>query len=335
MDIVIDIQGFRDANAKFIPKEVAIIALDAPFVGHWIMMPPYSFGDLPRNVRHENNWLTRNYHDIEWFDGEANPKYFTSQLREITRQARHIYVRGAEKETYLRNLLSRNIYNLEDISPAFKNLSEGEVRGRYCGYHGFRKFGIFHCALRNAYKLKYWLIERNNIVYGNTKVSTQATCGSPDNWSLNVCDDDDDDDDDDDEDEEISSAYEISRDRNEIEKKNLQKSERSIEKEEEKFEKSELSSSLDRDKLEATTNSTQTDIENSALQVGTIKDALPKEVNTEVIEYIIPLVRSPPCQNNELSRNSTSITSHQCQACGSLSSRQSPEGVDEVDSHRR
>ncbi|XP_070171503.1 uncharacterized protein [Polyergus mexicanus] len=217
MDIVIDIQGFRDANEKFIPKEVAVIALDALFVGHWIIMPPHSFGDLPGKVRHENNWLTRNYHSIEWFDGKANPKYFTTQLREITRQACYIYVRGNEKVNYLENLLSRNVYNLEGISPAFKNLSEEEARGRYCGYHGFRKFGVFHCALRNAYKLKYWLIEQNNIA--------------------NDTDGDNDDDDEDNENEEISRADEIFRERNEIKKKNLQKFERSIEEEEEEEEK--------------------------------------------------------------------------------------------------
>ncbi|KAL6417207.1 hypothetical protein ACFW04_012911 [Cataglyphis niger] len=177
MDIIVDIQGFRDARAKFIPKEVAI---DAPFVGHWIMMPPHSFGKLPENVRRQNNWLTRNYHGIEWFDGEANPKYFTSHLREITRHARYIYVRECEKACYLRNLPSRDIYNLEDISPAFKNLTSRGERERYCGYHGFRKFGIFHCALRNANKLKYWILEQNNFVDGIRNNSTPTTCCTPD-----------------------------------------------------------------------------------------------------------------------------------------------------------
>lgn len=66
----------------------------------------------------------RNHHGIKWFNGETSPKYFTSQLRQIIRCVRHIYVRGNEKASYLQNLLSRNIYNLEGISPAFKNLTK-------------------------------------------------------------------------------------------------------------------------------------------------------------------------------------------------------------------
>jgi len=38
MDIVIEIQGFRNVNEKFIPKEVAVVAINATIIGHWIMI---------------------------------------------------------------------------------------------------------------------------------------------------------------------------------------------------------------------------------------------------------------------------------------------------------
>ncbi|KAL6252060.1 hypothetical protein P5V15_015041 [Pogonomyrmex californicus] len=47
MDIVIDIQGFRDAEGKFMPKEVAVVAINEAFISHCIMMPPYPFVELP------------------------------------------------------------------------------------------------------------------------------------------------------------------------------------------------------------------------------------------------------------------------------------------------
>ncbi|KYQ50740.1 Uncharacterized protein F54H12.2, partial [Trachymyrmex zeteki] len=73
------------------------------------------------------------------------------------------YSRGQEKTCYLRNLLSRNAYNLERISPAFKNLPDFEDRGQRCTHHGFQTNAESHCALRNAYKLKHWLTTiRNN-----------------------------------------------------------------------------------------------------------------------------------------------------------------------------
>ncbi|KYN17798.1 hypothetical protein ALC57_09902, partial [Trachymyrmex cornetzi] len=136
IDIVIDIQGFRDVEDNFIPKEVAVLAINATITEHWIMRPPYPFGELPKRARRENNWLTRNYHGIEWFDGDVNPIYFTIHLRAIT--------------------------NLEGISPAFKNLSDFGGCGQRCTHHGFRTNVGSHCALRNAYKLKRWLAIRNS-----------------------------------------------------------------------------------------------------------------------------------------------------------------------------
>ncbi|KYN38447.1 hypothetical protein ALC56_07174 [Trachymyrmex septentrionalis] len=129
MDIVIDIQGFRDVEENFIPKEVAVLAINAAITGHWIMTSPCPFEDLPVRAKRENNWLTRNYHGIEWFDGDVNPKNFTIHLRDITRHARYIYTRGQEKTRYLSNLLSRNVYNQEGISPAFKKI-RAESRAR-------------------------------------------------------------------------------------------------------------------------------------------------------------------------------------------------------------
>jgi len=93
MDIVIDVQGFRNVDEKFIPKEVAINVI----IGHCIMMSPFS---LSKRVRRENNWLSRNY-QAEWFDGETNHKYFTLQLHEIIRQARYMYQRAKKKKTYV------------------------------------------------------------------------------------------------------------------------------------------------------------------------------------------------------------------------------------------
>ena len=305
MDIVIDIQGFRDETNNFIAKEVAVVAIDAPFVSHWIMMPPCAFGKLPAKARRENNWLSRNYHGIEWFDGEVNPKYFTSHLREIARHARCIYVRGNEKANYLRNLLSRDINNLEGISPSFKNLTPEEDAIQYCGHHGVRKFGNFHCALYNAYKLKYWLSEQNNCE--NDSSTTEATCSSDENWEI-IFDDDD--------------------------VQQIGKEEEEEEEEEERFTITESSStSTNRNKLETTTISTQTDIENLSKQVETGENILSKEIKTGVVQ-IIPHVRSYLEQTNELSRNSTSIASSRCRTCGSLCCRQSSEGVDEIDGHR-
>jgi len=158
LDIVIDIHDFRNADKKFIPKEVAV-AINATIIGHWIMMPSCLFSDLPVRARQETNWLSRNHHDIEWFDGGNQSPIFHAI---ITRQARYIYTRGQEKTRYLRNLLSKNVYNLKGISPLFKMLSDGEASGQRCIYHGLRAKTKFRCALRIVDKLKCWLIVQNS-----------------------------------------------------------------------------------------------------------------------------------------------------------------------------
>ncbi|EGI65602.1 hypothetical protein G5I_05902 [Acromyrmex echinatior] len=106
-NIVIDIQGFRDVEENFISKEIAVLAINAMITGHWIMTPPHLFGDLPERVRRENNWLTRNYHGIEWFDENVNPKYFTIQLLiHYTPRTLHLAEEQGEEKNHD---ISRNI----------------------------------------------------------------------------------------------------------------------------------------------------------------------------------------------------------------------------------
>ena len=83
--------------------------------------------------------------------------YVTSTRNHETRPLR-LHQRTREAN-YLQNLLSRSIYNLEDICPAFRDLPEEEKKeGRLCWYHGFEKLVGYHCALRNACKLKHWIL---------------------------------------------------------------------------------------------------------------------------------------------------------------------------------
>ncbi|EFN85265.1 hypothetical protein EAI_05122 [Harpegnathos saltator] len=54
------------------------------------------------------------------------------------------------------------MYNLENISPMSSDLSPSE-RIEGCSFHTFRKHRPYHCALRDAYKLKHWFIEQSQI----------------------------------------------------------------------------------------------------------------------------------------------------------------------------
>jgi len=85
MDIVIEYTDFHDVEETLFWKKSRFLRLirRSSDIGLW---SPYPFGDLPERIKRENNWLTRNYDGIEWFDGNINSKYFMIQLRDITLQ---------------------------------------------------------------------------------------------------------------------------------------------------------------------------------------------------------------------------------------------------------
>jgi hypothetical protein len=158
MDYVVDIQGFRDAFKQFVIKEVTVLTLHRNHVGHWLAAPPCPFTDLPEDVRVENNYLSRNHHGIEWFDGDIPARQIHAKLREVARGARLIYTRGLEKAKLLQSITSRQITNLEDRNcPSFKKLPPADT---YCMYHALQKQGSFVCSLNRATLLKAWLLAR-------------------------------------------------------------------------------------------------------------------------------------------------------------------------------
>jgi len=51
MDIIVDIQGFKDVEETFFPKEVAIVSINNAYYAYWIIAQPCSFTEL---------WLVQN-----------------------------------------------------------------------------------------------------------------------------------------------------------------------------------------------------------------------------------------------------------------------------------
>ena len=69
MDLVVDIQCYKNFENTVCPKEVAIISLDGDFVAHWV--PVHR---LSRSVKRENNWLTQHHHGLDYLDGDVTNK---------------------------------------------------------------------------------------------------------------------------------------------------------------------------------------------------------------------------------------------------------------------
>ena len=160
MDFIVDIQGFRDTERKFLPKEVAVICLQNPIVNHWIVQAPCNFIELPEDVKNTNSYCAVDIHGINWFEGEVSLRQVHRYLFNIARAARRIYVRGEEKTRYLESLLGRNIFNLEKYdSPTFRKLNSMFSDVLLCSTHSSKRFKNKQdfCALYKAHQIKKWM----------------------------------------------------------------------------------------------------------------------------------------------------------------------------------
>ena len=157
MEYVIDVQGFKRAYNEFIFKELAIIPLGEdvqPTV--YLFGPPHDWNFLAPRYKCENNWLTRNYHEINWQDGEIPYEEFEEILKSSVRGAGKIYVKGLEKQKWLKNIISR-VCNIEDLDCPSLSKLHGE-KDSPCSQHNLYICPNSNCAVRNAIALKRWLI---------------------------------------------------------------------------------------------------------------------------------------------------------------------------------
>lgn len=157
MEIIIDIQCFKNNKNQAIPKEVAVCALNQNFSAHWVVLPPCSSNSLCKEVKKQNDWLTRHHHGFEWREGDVTLKRLYKNLESVCNIADKIYVRGEVKAALLEKITTRRIINLEQEqdSPALRNLPWADA---YCLQHSFKYNHLkFTCALNNVIRLKLLL----------------------------------------------------------------------------------------------------------------------------------------------------------------------------------
>lgn len=159
MDLIVDIQFLRDDNKSYTPKEVAVISLQGNVVGHWLIKSPVIFQNLPLDIKITNNFVTKELHGVEWFDGDITLNQLKSHLYEVARNARLIYVRGAEKAKFLESFICRHAVNLEIyVGPTFSKLRKDLDVNTVCAFHSRNRDDKNHdfCALNKVYLLKRW-----------------------------------------------------------------------------------------------------------------------------------------------------------------------------------
>lgn len=141
MFVVVDVQCFKMAENKFLPKELA--AYDGHGVSHYIFRPPFPFSTLPQNFQEQANWLMNNHHCIHWDEGFTPVHMFPKILQRLVRHADVVYVKGHEKTTFLRNYIKQRVIKIEE-RPALSASTP------YCMHH---LKSPCYCALSNVYHL--------------------------------------------------------------------------------------------------------------------------------------------------------------------------------------
>lgn len=148
---VIEFQGFKDSLNNFIIKEIAIVSSNGRYMQHWLVKSPYSFHFLGVKQQKMCNWLTTNFHNLNWDDGDVTIDVVINSIRRIINND-CLHVKGREKAEYLKSIFrENNIIELEFLGcPSLTKLPDMEVG---CPHH------MRNCALRNAINLAYWLME--------------------------------------------------------------------------------------------------------------------------------------------------------------------------------
>lgn len=154
MEYVLDFQGTKDENNKFIVKELALISTDGQAYELQLIQPHYDFNQPPESVGNKVIWL-ENHYGLRWGPGI---RYY-SDLKDVL-QNMNIYgtvlVKGIEKHKFATELMSEcnvNVVNIEDWGcPSLKQLKIQSVL-RPCTFNHNSKT----CAYLNVCKVLEWL----------------------------------------------------------------------------------------------------------------------------------------------------------------------------------
>lgn len=154
MNVIVDVQGFKNEDNEFIPKEIAIQT--AGRILALLIKPPYPFYNLTKKERLQVSWIEKN-RGILWNEGYipySNYKFLISNYLEN----KIIFTKGSEKVIWLKKILqSDNVYNLEDKNcPSFTTLYDNYMSSSdifRCIYHNKV------CALKNVFCLYKWCLE--------------------------------------------------------------------------------------------------------------------------------------------------------------------------------
>lgn len=169
-----DLQGFRGADKKFIPKEVAIISADGNRIETLLIEPPEIYSTLPTAVKKEVSYLEKHHHGLPWGSGYVNFEEFRLEVKRVLQSFETVYVKGDEKRRIL-SFLKQPVVNLEQFGcPPLRELKRRK-KAVQCMSHTIESPV---CALENVLILSDWYNEYLRNTEGATDDPEPLECES-------------------------------------------------------------------------------------------------------------------------------------------------------------
>ena len=174
--VVLDFEGFRSKKSGFIIKELAVSTENYNDIISFL--PPKSFNILCSSEQRSFLWVSKFLHGLSWETGEYPYHYLQQIFQSIVLRFpfSDFYAKGLEKTESLRQLLQRNVINLETLfCPKIEHLKlyrETPV----CKLHALscpKRQRTKHCANKKA-KLFYQWLTNESSVRDTSSVSTTS-----------------------------------------------------------------------------------------------------------------------------------------------------------------
>lgn len=92
--IIVDVQGFKDAQNRFIIKELALST--AEYTQVFLIKPPYSYRHLTNSEKKHVRWIENNL-GYRWSEGHIDYREFSRIIIPYLR-SKQVIVKGLEKK---------------------------------------------------------------------------------------------------------------------------------------------------------------------------------------------------------------------------------------------
>jgi len=163
--IFVDLQGFI-VNNNFYVKEVAVLRQGEELTHH-VFRAPLPWNMLTREEKLHTTWLTTNFHNLHWKDGDVEYRQAKKMIKRAVLDGLfdgcdekiRIYVKGIEKKYWLQRYLGDDheceIKNIEIDYEEIDRLRDLRAsRPFHCRRH------VKNCAMENVIKLHEWWTQR-------------------------------------------------------------------------------------------------------------------------------------------------------------------------------